>query len=118
MNNHFEFKSRFLVKDKDCFIPLLVDDIAYFFVEEKVTFCMTFQSKKHIINDSLESLSKFLNPKHFFRVNRQYIISFQTIVRIQTHFNYTSKIIVFPPREKEILISKNKIQHFKKWANQ
>lgn len=113
-----KFKSRFLVKNKDFFIPLRIEDIAYFFVEEKVTFCMTFQSKKYIINDSLDSLIKYLNPKDFFRVNRQYIISFQTIVRIQTHFNYTSKIIVFPPGEKEIIISKNKIQHFKKWANQ
>lgn len=114
-----KYKNRFLIRDKDCYIPVIVEDIAYFFSEDKVTFCITRQNNKYIINNySLESLEKTLNPKDFFRINRQFIISFKSIVKIQQQYNYKLKIILSPAYGNEIIVSKNIISHFKKWANQ
>lgn len=114
-----KYKNRFLIRDKDCYIPVIVEDIAYFFSEDKVTFCITRQNNKYIINNySLESLEKTLNPKDFFRINRQFIISFKSIVKIQQQYNYKLKIILSPAYGNEIIVSKNLISHFKKWANQ
>jgi len=112
------YKSRFLVNKGDILLPILTDDIAYFYTEEKVVFLVTNTDKKHIIGFTLDNLEQQLDPEKFFRANRQFIISINAIHKVHTYFNYKLKVEIIPEPESGIIVSRTRVNDFKNWLNQ
>lgn len=117
-NEQKTYKSRYLVYNKDNLLPIDTKDIVCFYSEDKITFMITNKGNKHIINDSLDHIEKELDPKFFFRVNRQYIIALKYITKIQNTFNYKVKIALSITTDKDIITSRDKTSLFKNWLNQ
>lgn len=112
------FKTRFLVKTGTKLVSIATDDIAYFYSSDKVVYLQTFQHQKYIIDFSLESLSKSLNPNQFFQLNRQFISNIQSIQHIHTYFNGKLKLDLNPPISEEVIVSREKAAEFKLWLDQ
>jgi len=113
-----EYKTRFLVNKGNSLIVVSVEDIAYFYSEDKQTFIICFDHKKYMINDTLDSLERTLEPKRFYRANRQYLVSEQSIKEIHNHFNYKLKLELSPkPLADDVIISKSRVKGFKGWIS-
>lgn len=54
---------------------LNVDEIVFFFAQEKMTFAHTLEGKNCPINNSLSELEQRLEKDIFFRINRNLIIN-------------------------------------------
>lgn len=50
-----------------------MQDIAHFEFSEKLTYLVTFNKEKYILNESLQSVYEKLNPAQFYILNRQVI---------------------------------------------
>lgn len=109
------FRSRFLVKYKDNLLIIPVEDIAYFYADNRIVLLYTTQGVKHIVDESLDDLIKVLDPEKFFRINRQYITPLQSIDKISTHFNGKLKISLKNCKDTDIYISRDKAATFKNW---
>ena len=111
------YRTRFLIYGADRFWSLQVADIAYFYSENKITFAVTKKGQEHIIDLSLNKLMEQLNPRQFFRANRQMIISIDAIDHAEPYFNGKIVISVLPPYKSPITISEEKLSSFKLWLN-
>lgn len=111
------YKTRFLVKFGQKLIPITNSQIAYFYKDE-IVFLMTKEGKKYPLNYSLDELERLLNPKLFFRINRQFIIQSESIESIYQHFKGKLKLELQPNTSQEIIISQEKSALFKLWLNQ
>lgn len=112
------FKKRFLVNLVDSLKVISVENIAYFYSEEKVTFIITKENKKFMINDSLDYIMNNTDPSLFFRINRQLIVSVNSISKINNYFNYKLKLELFPNNDKvNTVVSKSKVNDFKNWLS-
>ena len=111
------YKNRFLINKGDSLIPVSVDEIAYFYAEDKENFIITFAGNRYFVNYSLDSLEEMLDPSIFFRVNRQFILAANAINKVHNYFNYKLKVEVNPIIDKEIIISRSKTGEFKNWLN-
>lgn len=111
------YRSRFLVTSGDRLIPLEVEEIAYFYTENKVTFAVTWQGREHIIDFSLNKLGEQLDPHLFFRANRQILLNIRSVVHIEPYFNGKLVVSVKPPHASRITVSEEKITAFKQWMN-
>jgi len=111
------FKDRFLVSKGDAMVPIRINEIACFFAEEKVVFLLTHDNKRHLISYSIEDLAEKLDPKLFFRVNRQYILSAEAIRKVYNHFNFKLKVELKTDPKAEIFVSRSKSAQFKAWMN-
>jgi len=111
------YQNRFLVSKGDSMIPVNVNEIAYFFAEDKVVFLVRNDGTRFIIPYSLEDLETKLDPATFFRVNRQYIVSVPSIRKVHHHFNYKLKIELTPLAEEDVIVSKSRTNEFKAWMN-
>jgi len=111
------FKNRFLVNKGDSLIPVSVDEIAYFYAEDKENFIITFTGNRYFVNYSLDSLEEMLDSSVFFRVNRQFILAANAVIKVHNYFNYKLKIEANPKTDKEIIISRAKTGEFKNWLN-
>ncbi len=109
-------KKRFLVKTGNHFISVPTDDVFYFESENKLTYLVT-EKKRYALDQSLEQLEGMLNPTQFFRINRNMLVSHQAIEQIHNHFNGRLKLALFPPREEEILVSRERVLNFKNWLD-
>ncbi|MFZ4548317.1 MAG: LytR/AlgR family response regulator transcription factor [Bacteroidales bacterium] len=111
------FKDRFLINKGDAMTPVKVSEIACFYAEDKEVFLLTHDNKRYIIPHSIEELSSKLDPKLFFRVNRQYIISGDAIHKVHNYFNFKLKVEIAADPKLEIIVSRVKTSAFKAWMN-
>jgi len=111
------YQSRFLVIRGDSMQTVPVADVAYFSADDKIVFLHKHDGQRHIINSSLEELEGRVDPKTFFRVNRQYLVSIRSIQKVHYHFNYKLKLELNPIPGEDVIVSKVKASSFKEWLN-
>lgn len=115
--NGQNYRTRFLVAFRDGFFPVDASDIAFFHSEDSVTFLVRKDKKSYIINEPLDTIEKQLDPKKFFRANRKFILSAESVVKVEPFFNQKLVIKTAPESEHEIIVSKIKATAFKNWLN-
>lgn len=110
-------KTRILTYIRNELVPVRIQDIAYIYTENTITYIVCFDGKKSTSNVSLDDMFSNLNPSLFFRANRQFIIGITAIDKIIRYGNSQLKILVQSNTSVEIIISKNKAAEFKQWLN-
>ncbi len=117
-DNKPKYKTRFLVNKGSSLVVVNIEDIAYFYTEDKLVFIVTNDNKKYSLNTSLDKLEKELEPQKLYRANRQYLVSVQAISEINNHFNYKLKLELVPKTiSEDVIISKGKSADFKNWIS-
>lgn len=110
-------KKRLMTYFKDEIVYIDTGDIAFLYIDHSIVHIRCLNGDKFTISQSLDELSNDLNPLHFFRANRQYILSIKSINKIYKYGKYQLKIVVEPPAPDDIFISKNRASEFKSWLN-
>ena len=112
-----QYRKRFLIQTNEDFFQLTVEQIAYFYSLEKITFAVTFDLRKYPLNFSLENLKEQLDPDMFFKVNRQIIININAIQKIHSFFQGKLVISSKPAYSEKIIVGKDKAASFKRWLD-
>lgn len=116
-NPNKRYRTRFLISGTDQLFTLQVDDIAYFYSENRITFAVTHLNREHIIDLSLDRLCEQLDPDRFFRTNRQTLVCIDAIHGVEPYFQGKVVVHVQPVFKEKVLISKEKLSVFKLWLN-
>jgi DNA-binding LytR/AlgR family response regulator len=117
-SNKTSYKSRFMVRLGQRIVAVPTEKIAYFYSENKLTYIVTLDGKKLPMDQPLDELMDLLDPKRFFRANRQFIVAFESIAEIHPYFKGRIKIILQPKSDDEVVISSDRTPEFKKWIDQ
>ena len=112
------YRNRFLVKQGQKFASVEIAAIAYFFSEGRFIFFKTYDNQKYLVEYTLEELESMLNPQDFFRINRSLLIAFKCVAQIHPYFGNRLKLYLDPSMEKEIIVSREKVNDFKLWLGQ
>jgi DNA-binding LytR/AlgR family response regulator len=111
-----QYKTRFMVKIGEHLQAITVADIDYFYGENKTVWLRHRNGRKYVIDYTLDQLDDLLDPIRYFRINRKYITSIESITNVTTYSNSRLKIqIKEPPDKEDILISREKVEAFKHW---
>lgn len=110
-------KQRLLTYVRNELVPIAIEEIAYIYVENKITYLVCRDGKRSTSNDSLDQIYSSLDPRAFFRANRQIIVSIQAISKITKYGNNALKIQTNPLSEVDIVIGKNKAAQFRQWLD-
>ncbi len=94
-----------------------VKDISYFFSTSGITFIVTNQGSQFSLDQSLDNLLAELDPKQFFRINRQYIVAMHSLSNIHIFPKSRLKLELKPPVKEDIFVSIDKVTEFKKWID-
>lgn len=109
------YKEHFLVPERDKLVPLAAKDIAYVYIDLKLIKAVTFSGKVYYLNQNLDEMMSQLNPKMFFRANRQYIVSHEAIKDVSIWFGNKISLNLTIPTEEKIIVSKARVSDFKNW---
>lgn len=113
-----ESRDRILVKQGQRMFPVATTEVACFFTKDKLNYVRTKNDKQYLIDYTLDELEKSLNPKNFFRANRQYIIEFHAVTRVHHYFQSKLKVEITPKPEEDIIISREKAAEFRLWLGE
>lgn len=114
------FKKRFLVKINNRLKTINIEEIGYFFSEDKLCFMLLKNRQKIPLDYSLKTLSEQLDPLQFFRINKKYLIHIDSIKEMYYTSKSKIKIELNPENPNEdgpIFIAIEKIGMFKKWLS-
>ena len=110
------YKTHFLVPVKgDRFVPVSVDQISYFYISDGVVKAVLQSSETFIFQQTLDELAELLNPRQFFRANRQYIIAHKAVVGVSLWFGGRMVLQLTPPTDEKVIISKACVPAFREW---
>jgi len=112
-----KYKDRFVVKVGLHIKPIETTNILYFYSMEKASYIHTSEGNNYVIDFSLDKIENFINPKQFFRINRKYIINIKAINDIISFSNSRLKIDLKNSDNQGIIVSREKVNKFKKWLD-
>lgn|SRR5574344_67452 len=111
------YRTRFLIAGPDNYITLQVDEIAYFYSENRISTAVMHNSGEFSVDFTLDKLIEQLDPNKFFRANRQFIVSIDSIKNIEPYFNHKLCVHLFPVPKISVIVSREKLTAFKAWLN-
>jgi len=110
-----EFMSRMVIRYGDIIKALEIKDVAYFHTDEKIVFATFMDGKVYPVDFTLDNLEKKLDPVRFFRINRKFLISYDSIIKMIAYSKSRVKITLQPPTELEVISSTERSGDFKEW---
>jgi DNA-binding LytR/AlgR family response regulator len=110
-------KKSFLVFKNNKYLNVLTENIAFFYVKYEAPMIMCFNREEYFVDYSLEQIQQLLPEKQFFRLNRQYLINFNTVKEVEHYF--ARKLLVNPiiPIKDKLLVSREKVSGFLHWLD-
>lgn len=110
-------KSSFLVYKHGKYLNVPTQNIAYFFAHNEQITIVTFDNETFHINQSLEQTSAQLSPLNFFKLNRQYLISFKAIKEVEQYYARKLLVKLVVPLDEKLLVGKDKVTSFLAWLD-
>jgi DNA-binding LytR/AlgR family response regulator len=109
------YKNKFVIKVGEHIKVFTTDNVQCFYSMEKYTFLQNNSGRDYAISHSLDQLEDLLDPIIFFRINRNYIVSFSAIAYIISYSNSRLLVKLNSNESKDLIVSREKVQDFKKW---
>jgi DNA-binding LytR/AlgR family response regulator len=110
-----KYKNKFVMIVGEHIKVFTTEDIQCFYSMEKYTFLQNNSGRDYAINYSLDQLEDLLDPAQFFRINRKFIVSFSSISDIINYSNSRLKVKLNSNESDDLIVSREKVQDFKKW---
>ena len=103
-----------LVYHRDKIIPIKLDEIAMFYLNNEITHLLTFSGQTFFPNKNLDELER-LSGNSFFRANRQYLVCRKAIKDVSSFFSRKLSLNLNVPLEEKVIVSKGKAPQFLNW---
>jgi two-component system response regulator LytT len=115
-NQYQPRQTAILVYYKDVIMPVKLDDIALFYVENEITHLVTFDNKTYYPKSNLDELEK-ITGAGFFRANRQCLLNRKSVVNASSYLSRKLSVAVSIPFNDIITVSKEKTPQFLAWLS-
>lgn len=113
-----KYKDRFIIKLGDTIKSLNIGNVAYFYTENKTNFICVTEGKKYPVDHTLDQLEEMIDPKIFFRINRQFIIGHHSIDEMKAHTRSRIIVKLTPPYKSTIVVAVDRAVDFKIWLSE
>jgi DNA-binding LytR/AlgR family response regulator len=109
------FVTRIMLSAGKSQIAMNVDDIAYFMADGRYLFGIAKSGEKYFCESTLYKLEEELDNRQFFRLNRRFLVSFDSVSHFTPYSKSRVKVKLKPEAEEDIVISSEKVKEFKQW---
>jgi len=107
---------RILVRKGREFMVIRYEDVAYFFIENGVSYLIDAKSHcKYIMAQPLRNIELTVNSKYFFRVTKKYLVNINAVVKFRPMKKGKLEVQLSPDPKEAVVISQLKAGTFKRW---
>lgn len=116
-NSEADYQKRFIVTAGERIKSVSINNVAYFFGQDKYVYLITKANERYIVDGTLTQLEELVDPLDFFRINRQFLINFDSISEMFAYSRGRVKIELNPTCKEDTIVSIDRSGSFKKWLN-
>ncbi len=106
---------RLLARRRDGFVTLGLDEIAYFFIDDKLVEVVTRDGRRFGVDRTLGELESELPPEEFFRVNRQYLVAVSAVRGFRPFVKGKLRVELAPATPGDVVVSQENAARFRAW---
>ena len=110
-----EYKKRFTIQVGQHLKLVNSEEISCFYSENKGTYLQCSNGRSYLMESSLDKLEPELDPKEFFRVNRQFIVRLENIADIVAYSNQRLEVRLKDYKDQQIIVSRERVKAFREW---
>ncbi len=111
------YRERFMVASGGQIRSVPVEQVAYFQSEGRYVKLVSADNHRYIVDGTMDKIHAELDPRHFFRINRQLIVSFGSIKSMVPYSKSRVKVVLHPATEIESIVSVERSAEFKAWLD-
>jgi DNA-binding LytR/AlgR family response regulator len=112
------YRSSLLIRFRDSYIPIAVDKIAILCLENSLLYAYTIDHQKYPVYKTIDEMEQSLDPKLFFRINRQMLLNRTAVSEIKPYFNRKVFVKTLFPVKDSPVVSRLKVAAFLRWIEQ
>ena len=109
-------KGNIIIHRGDKIIPLSIQEMALFYIDNTLVYAYTFDGKKVAINEQLDALETLVGES-FFRASRQFLVNRKVIKEASKYFDRKILVHLNIPFAEQIIISRLKATEFINWLS-
>jgi DNA-binding LytR/AlgR family response regulator len=110
------YKKRFAITIGTKIKSIETPNIAFFYSLEKNTFLGTFEGQEYPVDYSLDRVETLLDPEVFFRINRQYLVNINAIIKIHVLSKSRLELEVKAFKDR-MTVSTARTHEFREWID-
>jgi hypothetical protein len=111
------FRERFMVASGGQIRSVPVEQVAYFQSEGRYVKLVSTDNHRYIVDGTMDKITSELDPRSFFRINRQLIVSFAAIKSMVPFSKSRVKVLLQPVPDVESIVSVERSAEFKAWLD-
>lgn len=109
------YKHHFTIKLGCQILVIDVNEIAYFYSNEKTTYLVTRDGKQYMTDDSLTAIEGEVDPAKFYKISRKCLVGLPSIYTISKYFNSRLKVTLSPKNVEYVIVPRDRVQSFMEW---
>jgi DNA-binding LytR/AlgR family response regulator len=110
-------KTSFLVFTQNKYFTVATDSIALFYIRYASSMMVCFDRQEYSVNYSLDHIQNDLPEEQFFRVNRQFLVSFRAVKEVEHYFARKLRVQLKIPFAEKLLVPREKASAFLRWLD-
>ena len=110
-----QYRRRLIIRLGQQIIPVPTSEIAYFFIEGKDKYIVMDDGTRYYMDRQTDAVLKELDPQLFFRVSRNYVLSFHAIRQIKKLPDGRLQVTLTPQPKEDVLVARLRVQDFMDW---
>jgi two-component system LytT family response regulator len=111
------FPERVLARKGAAFVAVPVAQIAWFTTEHKLTLLVDRGGARLLVDEPLGELERRLDPRRFFRLNRQILAQVDAVARFKSGGKGRVLVELTPPAGGEVAVSQESAAAFRRWIS-
>ena len=109
---------RLLIKRGQQLHFLKTSAMAHCHADGKLCYATDFNGNNYLLDNNLHQLEEAIDPRQFYRVNRQLLVNIEAVRRVHTWLGGRLKLEVLPPTQADTIVSRERVNGFKDWLGQ
>jgi DNA-binding LytR/AlgR family response regulator len=109
------YKERLLIRRGQQLHFLKTSLMAHCYADGKLCFAIDFDGNSYLLDINLHDLEETVDPRQFYRVNRQLLVNIEAIRRVHTWLGGRLKLDVLPATQADTIVSRERVNGFKDW---
>ncbi|OJV81805.1 MAG: DNA-binding response regulator [Bacteroidia bacterium 44-10] len=109
------YPERLLIPINDKLLPVSLGQVSCFYTSSDDTKVFMRNGKSYPYRKTLDSIMSTLNPKEFFRANKQFIVAKKSVKDITIWFDNRLLLTLDTAIPERIYVSKNRASEFRQW---
>lgn len=117
VENGVTYKTQFIVTEGQERIPVKTENICYFYRDGNYNWLRLFEGTVYLYEPPLDETELSLDPKHFFRANRQMIVNYNACRSYHLLEYGKLELLLDPSPNATVIISQKRAADFKRWMD-